>query len=76
MRGVIRPVFEVLVPVFGLAGIGSDEEVDVFAGEVAVQVVRQVKGVHGSCSIRGTRNYSACPQSQLLSRLAAVELET
>ena len=34
--GVIRPVFEVLVPVFGLAGIGGDEEVDVFAGEVAV----------------------------------------
>ena len=58
--GVIRPVFEVLVPVFGLAGIGGDEEVDVFAGEVAVQVVRQVKGVHGSCSVRGTRNYSAC----------------
>ena len=51
--GVIRPVFEVLVPVFGLAGVGGDEEVDVFAGEVAVQVIGQVKGVHGHAAFVG-----------------------
>ena len=69
------------MPVFGLACIGGDEEVDVFPGEVAVQVVRQVKGVHGHAAFVGraiiaparkASFYPAWRQAQCLSRLTTL----